>query len=101
MKVYLDDMRKAPEGFLRCKTAIAAIALLQTGKVKEISLDHDLGEENKTGKFSTGYDVVCWIEEKVAKEGFIPPVIKIHSANPVGRKKIEAAIESIKRFSQK
>ena len=29
----------------------------------------------------TGYDVVLWIEEQVALNGFVPPAIKVHSAN--------------------
>ncbi|EOZ5442478.1 cyclic-phosphate processing receiver domain-containing protein [Vibrio vulnificus] len=34
-----------------------------------MSLDHDLGDD----EHSTGYDVVLWIEEAVATQGFQPP----------------------------
>ncbi len=54
MKVYLDDERETPEGWTRVYWPYEAIELLQTGQVTEISLDHDLGDDNR----GTGYDVV-------------------------------------------
>ena len=45
-----------------------AIRLLETGAVDEISLDHDLGDDER----GTGYDVVRWIEEAVELRGFEP-----------------------------
>lgn len=48
-----------------------------------------------------GYDVVLWIEEEVALHGFVPPeIILIHSANPVGRQKMEGGIRSIYKFHE-
>ncbi len=95
MKVFLDDVRPAPEGWTRAYTAPEAIALLEAGSVTEISLDHDLGDEATCG---TGYEVACWIEEAVAVRGFAPLTIHIHSANVVGRVRIEQAIASIERL---
>jgi hypothetical protein len=95
MKVFLDDVRKPPSGYTLVQTYEECVKLLETGKVKELSLDHDLGTEK------TGYDVVRWIEEKVAMEDFNPPLIKIHSANPVGRRNMEAGISSINRLLSK
>ena len=68
MKVYLDDERQTPEGWHRVYWPEEAIALLKQGKVTEISLDHDLGDD----EHGTGYDVVLWIEEAVATQGFQP-----------------------------
>jgi hypothetical protein len=82
IRVWLDDMRDAPPGWTRAYTAHEAIALLEARRVVELSLDHDLGDDEK---FGTGYDVACWLEERVALDGFDPPSIKIHSANSVGR----------------
>lgn len=45
MKVFLDDERRTPEGWVRVYWPDEAIALLQTGQVTEISLDHDLGDD--------------------------------------------------------
>lgn len=95
MKVYLDDVRETPAGWVRAYTAREAIALLEAGGVAEISLDHDLGDEETCG---SGYHVATWIEEAVATRGFLPPAIRIHSANPVGRARMEQAIASIERL---
>jgi hypothetical protein len=91
MKVYLDDERKTPEGWHRVYWPDEAIALLKTGEVKEISLDHDLGDDNR----GTGYDVILWIEEQVFTNHFSPPKIKVHSANTSAREKMELAIKNI------
>ena len=65
--------------------------LLQTGQVTELSLDHDLGDD----EHGTGYDVVLWIEEEVALRGFMPPKILVHSANSSARQKMLAGIQAI------
>ncbi|WP_342778955.1 cyclic-phosphate processing receiver domain-containing protein [Pleionea sediminis] len=56
-----------------------------------MSLDHDLGNDKR----GTGYDVITWMERAVMERGLIPPIIKIHSANPVARRRMEAGIRSI------
>ncbi|HJZ18738.1 MAG TPA: cyclic-phosphate processing receiver domain-containing protein [Candidatus Nanoarchaeia archaeon] len=102
MKLWIDDIRPAPEGWVWAKNANFAMACFNFG-VEEISLDHDLGEN-----IPTGYDLLCKIEELVAagkwnKNGWnwgVIPIFHIHSANPVGRKNMERAIESIHRLSQ-
>jgi hypothetical protein len=98
VRVWLDDVRPAPEGWTRATTAHEAIALLEAGGIVEISLDHDLGDEATCG---TGYDVACWVEERVATEGFEPPAIRIHSANVVGRERMQRAIEVIERLRRR
>ncbi|MCS7466421.1 hypothetical protein NZK35_07000 [Stieleria sp. ICT_E10.1] len=95
MKVYLDDERETPEGWTRVYWPDDAIELLRTGQVTEISLDHDLGDDNR----GTGYDVVKWIEEQVATNHFVPPKIKVHSANISARQKMELGIASIHRLA--
>jgi hypothetical protein len=91
MKVYLDDERSTPNGWVRVYWPCEAIELLKSGQVTEISLDHDLGDDER----GTGYDVVLWIEERVALQGFIPPKISVHSANVSARAKMEAGIRAI------
>ena len=86
MKLYLDDEREAPEGWVRVRWPEEAIELLKTGHVTEVSLDHDLGDD----EHGSGYDVVLWIEEAVARGGFVPPRIEVHSANPPARAKMDA-----------
>ena len=95
MKVYLDDERATPEGWHRVYWPDEAIRLLETGRVTEISLDHDLGDDER----GTGYDVVLWIEEAVITRGFVPPRMQVHSANSSARQKMELGIRSIIRRS--
>ena len=95
MKVYLDDERETPDGWERVYWPDEAIRLLQTGQVTDISLDHDLGDDER----GTGYDVVLWIEEAVLTRGFVPPSIVVHSANSSAREKMELGIASIVRHS--
>jgi hypothetical protein len=98
IRVWLDDVREAPAGWTRAYTAREAIGLLEAGGVVEISLDHDLGDEATCG---TGYQVATWIEEAVATQGFEPPTIAIHSANVVGRERMQRAIDAIERFRRR
>ncbi len=95
MQVYLDDERETPAGWQRVYWPDEAIALLKTGAVSEISLDHDLGDDER----GTGYDVVLWIEEAVFSQGFKPPVIKVHSANSSAREKMERGIKKINQLN--
>lgn len=111
MKLWLDDIRPAPEGWFWVKTDGEAREMLLTGEVVEASLDHDLGACPKCldgmtsdewlmlhayrsmpncEHFGTGYTLVCWMEET----GFWPSkYCRVHSANPVGRAKMMMAIE--------
>ncbi len=91
MRIYLDDERPTPPGWVRVYWPDEAIALLETGKVDEISLDHDLGDDAR----GTGYDVVLWVEEAVALRGFRPPKMAVHSANSSARQKMLAGIAAI------
>jgi len=95
MRVFLDDERPTPEGWVRVYWPAEAIAFLERGTVEEISLDHDLGNDEK----GTGYDVVLWIEEAVALRGFKPPRIIVHSANSSARVKMLSGIHSIERLA--
>jgi hypothetical protein len=91
MKVFLDDIRTPPLEWVVVRTAAQAIALLEGGQVTEMSLDHDLGGDR------TGMEVLNWIEQQVVEHGFQPPQLIAHSGNPVGRQRLQAAIESIQR----
>jgi len=99
MRVFLDDVRPTPEGWERCYTPEEVIDLLRSGRVTRISLDHDLGLLDQKREV-TGYDVVTWIEQAVANEGFAPPArIRVHSANVSAAPKMERGIESIRRLA--
>ncbi len=92
MRVFLDDERQTPDGWVRAYWPDEVIALLQSGQVQELSLDHDLGDDLR----GTGYDVILWIEEAVALRNFKPPKISVHSANSSAREKMQAGIRAIR-----
>ena len=101
MKVFLDDKRDTPDGWVMVYWPAEAIGLLITGNVEEISLDHDLGDAdnalNEHRAEITGDDVIRWIAGKVILEGFVPPTIYIHSDNASAKQKMLIGIESIYR----
>lgn len=97
MRIYLDDQRSAPHGWVRAYWPQEVIWLLENATVETISLDHDLGDDQR----GTGYDVILWIEEAVATRGYKPPTILIHSANPPARFRMEAGIRSIAMLASK
>jgi hypothetical protein len=100
MKIFLDDERETPPGWFRTYTVDETLALLQCNSVEEISLDNDLGEGQPEG-----YKIVDWIEEQVFRDpSFVPPKIRVHSANPVRSsymKKISLRVEEILRQREK
>lgn len=102
MRVWLDDRRTPhpdPESWTWVRTPDEAIELLQTGRVTELSLDHDLGLLEGDREL-TGYDVVLWIEQAVATMGFVPPAtIVVHSGNTAAAPRMEAGIEAIRRLA--
>lgn len=110
-RLWLDDMRPAPDGWLWVKNIEDAKRYLAAGQVECASLDHDLGacatcmngctpEQwlESTGyrsmpnceHFGTGYQLVCWMEET----GHWPlDKPRVHSANPAGRARMQQAID--------
>lgn len=94
-KIWLDDLRPEPEGWIRAYWPDQVIKMLQSVlSVVEISLDHDLGDDAR----GTGYDVLRWIEVQVALNGFIPPIINLHTANSSARIKMENAVKQIQKL---
>jgi hypothetical protein len=93
MKVFLDDVRPGPEGWVLARWPEDVIELLMGGEVTHLSLDHDLGDDAK----GSGYDVLTWIEETIAGGiEFVLPEIAIHTANPPARARMQAALDEIR-----
>lgn len=109
MRLYLDDVRDPPsDGWTIARTAEQARAIMLAGPVAFASLDHDLGicaqcesltEDSEgnvrvevhgaCGHLRTGYDFALWMAE-TGRWPLEKPVC--HSANPVGRERIEGVI---------
>jgi hypothetical protein len=71
------------------KTAAEAIEALEGGEVEQCSLDHDLGALRGGGYVGaaepTGQTVIRWL----CDSGKWPKRVYIHSANPVGARRME------------
>lgn len=94
MKVWLDDERPAPDGYdIWVKRADHCKTLIQSGLVDELSFDHDLGEG-----VGTGYDLAAWVEMTSAVAAIRPFSWAIHSQNPVGAKRIRAAMTNAEKY---
>jgi hypothetical protein len=79
MRVWLDDLREAPSGWLWLTSSRTAINWLEWAKMLNArpeawSFDHDLGGDD------TSRPVVLWM----AENEFWPDQCFVHSANPVG-----------------
>ena len=99
VRVWLDDVRDAPPGWVRAYTPEEVVALLRGGEVEELSLDYDLGL-GRGGRERTGYEVLLWLEGEVAAGRWLAPLpgIAVHSGNPVGSARMERALEAIRRL---
>lgn len=91
IRIFLDDERPTPAGWVLAYWPEEVIALLQGGEVEAVSLDHDLGDDAR----GTGYDVIRWIEDAVALRGYRPPRLYVHSANPPARARMLRGIAAI------
>ena len=99
LRVWLDDdlEDRAPGGtWIQVTTAQEAIHMLETGRVVELSLDHDLGDDQLYGR---GVDVVDFLaQQQFLNQRPLWPRdgITLHTANPEGR---DAMARSIHRYA--
>ena len=51
MKLWIDDVRPAPEGYIWCKSTFNALYAIyhNTDDIEEVSLDHDAGDYVRDG----------------------------------------------------
>lgn len=96
MKLYMDDARETPMGWTRTYTVDETITVLLTRTVTHLSLDNDLGEDQKEG-----YKVLDWLEETVYNDRTFPlPEVTIHSSNASRVEYMQRALKSIERIRQ-
>lgn len=97
MKLWIDDIREAPKGYLWCKStrdALRKIVLEYPNEIDFIDLDHDAGDYAKDGG---DYIEVLKELERLSrrhKMDFSQVKFRLHSANPVGVQNMRAIIEA-------
>lgn len=93
MKIWHDDVRPAPAGWVWVQNNTDAKAILGSGiPISEISMDHDLGAipHGEAGIMARGWDednglkLAEWMVEK----GLVPAKVTIHSWNPDGARRM-------------
>lgn len=90
-KIYVDDLRSVPSGYIGTKSVKETVALIEKieangGTIECLDLDHDLGE------FAwLGGDAIKILDYLVSEEKFYK--IFIHTANPVGKANMERMIK--------
>lgn len=98
MKLWIDDERPAPEGWRRVDNfetgMLAVVSAILFRELEAVSFDHDLGG------LHTGYDIAKVLEHAahIGQMDWFRGELRCHSANPVGRAKIIAALRSAKSF---
>lgn len=112
MKLFVDDVRQAPDGWMVVRTIDEAKLQLSRDDIEAVSLDHDMGacptceaEGKSVGDMLTpettyahwcphasdGYGLVMWMIENHR----LPKEIRVHSMNPVGKARMIAALNHI------
>lgn len=88
MKIWLDDIRPAPEGYVWCKSVNSAKSVIESAKepILLIDCDHDMGDYAYDG--GDGIKLLDWLVENSL---FFP--IKLHTMNPVGRENMLRMID--------
>jgi hypothetical protein len=90
MKIWLDDIRPAPAGFLHCRSVNEAIRVIEENAdstpITLIDCDHDLGDYAHDG--GDGIKLIDWLVERGT---FYP--IRLHTMNPVGRDNMQRTID--------
>ena len=91
MKIWVDDLRPVPSGYVGTKSVNETIDLIEKlenvgENIELLDLDHDLGDY-----VTQGGDAIR-ILDYLAERGTFYPVV-IHTANPVGRANMERMIQ--------
>lgn len=106
MKLYVDDLRKCPDGWVLARTVTEAIRILATQDVTHVSLDHDISHSVEVNGLARPYpcgetfEPVAWyiaVQNRLFRHEALGhsrriPCITIHTANPVGAEKMRAIL---------
>lgn len=89
MKIWLDDIREASEGYILCHSVNETKRMIEANEeltnIGIIDRDHDLGDYYPDG--GDGIKLIDWLEERGT---FYP--IRLHTMNPVGKENMQLTI---------
>lgn len=94
VKIWLDDERKSPSGFIHFHSVNEVIDFIDTSGYTAfyLDLDHDLGEYANDG--GDAIKLIYWLIEHGYNENtYYTFKFNLHTMNPVGRENMKAMIE--------
>ncbi|THF74582.1 cyclic-phosphate processing receiver domain-containing protein [Cohnella fermenti] len=83
INVYLDDLRRCPEGFVVARTAAECLLLLQSEDVNILSLDFELGIGEPNG---------LYVVHGLIAGARYPKQVFVHSSSMYGRAQMVKAL---------
>lgn len=91
VKIWLDDVREAPTGYVHCHSVNEATERIveyekEHAVIDVIDCDHDLGDYASDG--GDGIKLIDWLAER---KTYYP--IELHTMNPVGRENMQRELE--------
>lgn len=105
MKLYIDDIRPAPEGWIQARTVTDAIKTIARfgHEITDISLDHDISlPVSVCGEYrpfpspetfqAVAYYMVQFFGFRNYGGGYEYPNVTIHTANPIGEKELASIL---------
>lgn len=106
LRLFIDDIREAPEGWTLVTTVTEAIKFINRYQyeIDAISIDHDISYPVTVNGLSRPYPspetfqaVALYIDSVYSSHMEDAPIITIHSANPVGAKQIDEILMGFTR----
>ncbi|MNM00767.1 hypothetical protein D3C81_106830 [compost metagenome] len=79
LHIYMDDARRAPEGFALARTVEECLLMLRECEVGILSLDYEMGPGEDTGGYAA---------RMIVLERLFPREIYLHSSSVLGRKEM-------------
>ncbi len=98
LNVFMDDQKKAPEGWVLVRDIPTVIRWLEKGLIHNLSLDHDMGGgTDALGKEINGE----WLMKYIANRNIWPNgEINVHSENISGAKIMRGYIADKEKWQQ-
>ena len=84
MKLYVDDTRLCPDGWVLARTYEEALELLRAGQVTHLDLDWNLGQ----GRDRTGLSILHWLGTAVRSRQIPLPDISVETADAGARQQM-------------
>ena len=95
MKIWVDDIRPAPEGWYQARSVNVAKEMIIANweNIEMLSIDYDSGDYNKFG--GDYINILKWLEEEEHKTNkkIVTFPIRIHSMNPAGAQNMRNIIK--------